>query len=206
MPFPQIIKEVGISLSAILRAKNNLKEQGHVKHKPGSGRELSAVTPRLVRSRINRNPIKSWINSNPIRSMRGMAKDLNVPEATTRRVNKKNIGARSLARIKKFLLADHLKVLRLEHSKKLLYIPTLLFLDEKYFSVDSARNSQTDCFTLKKNAKEVPDAIRSFQNSKHPVQVMVFGLIDFSGEKIPPVFLMTGLRKLNIEADGSYIN
>ena len=64
MPIPQIMKEVGISLSTIYRVKNSLKEQGHVKYKPGSGRKPSVVTFGLV------SAVKSQIDRNPIRSMR----------------------------------------------------------------------------------------------------------------------------------------
>ena len=95
-----------------------------------------------------------------------MAKDLNVSEATVRKVVKKNIGARSLAKNKKFLFTYHPKALRMERSEKLLFMlkiksPILLFSDEKYFTVDVASESQTDHFITKKNDKKAPDAIRS---------------------------------------------
>ena len=107
-------------------------------------------------------------------------------------VVKKNIGARSLTRTKMFLLTDQLRVLRLERSKKLLRVlkekmPILLFSDEKYLT------AETDRFIAKKNAKEVPEAVRSAQKSKHSEQVKVFGLIASSGEKMLPIFLKIGL-------------
>ena len=58
---------------------------------------------------------------------------------------------------------------------------------------DPASNSQTICFMTKKNAKKIPEAIISIQKSKHPVQIIVVGLINSSGEKAPPVFLKRGL-------------
>ena len=94
MPFLQIMKNNGKSLSTIYRDKNSSKEQERIKHKPGLGRKPSVVIPRIF------SAIKSRIDRNPIRSMRRMAKDLNVSEATVRRVLKKNLSIRPLARIK----------------------------------------------------------------------------------------------------------
>ena len=54
--------------------------------------------------------------------MRRMANDFNMSEATVKRIIKKNIGARSLARTKNLLLNDYLKTLRLQRSKKLLHV------------------------------------------------------------------------------------
>ena len=67
-------------------------------------------------------------------------------------------------------------------------------LRQKIFHCYPASKTGTDRFITKKNPKEVPNAIRSFQSSKHPAQVMVFRLIASSEEKMPPVFLKTGLR------------
>ena len=75
MPFPQIMKEVGTSLST----KSNV---GYVKRIPGFGRKPSAVTPRLV------SVFNSQIDRNPISSMRRVVKNLNVSEATIRKVVK----------------------------------------------------------------------------------------------------------------------
>ena len=73
--------------------------------------------------------------------------------------------------------------------------PILLFSDEKYFTVDPSSNNRTDRSITKKNAREVPDDIRPIQKSKRPSQFMVFRIIASSGEKMPPFFLKTGLRK-----------
>jgi hypothetical protein len=53
-------------------------------------------------------------------------------------------------------------------------------------------NSRTDWFITKKKAKDTPAAIRSIQKSKHPAQVMMFGLVSSTGLKMPPVFLKSG--------------
>jgi inhibitor of nuclear factor kappa-B kinase subunit alpha len=192
-PIPEIMKELGTSRRTITRVKKALEERGNVKHKAGAGRKPKVVTPRLI------NVLKARIWRNPIRSMRGMAKDLKVSEWTIRNVVKNKLGARSLARTKRFLLSDRLKASRLERSKKILHIlkrntPIILFSDEKYFTVDPVSNSRIDRFITKKRAKDVPDSIRSVQKAKHPAQVMMFGLVASDGKKMPPVFLESGFR------------
>ena len=120
-------------------------------------------------------------------------------EFTVRKVIKVKLKAKSLAQTKKFLLTHRLKALRLVCSKTILSIlkkkmPVILFSYEKYFTVDQVFNSRTDRYITSKSSKDVPDAIKSIQKSKHPAQVMVFGLVASNGMKMPPVFLKTGFR------------
>jgi inhibitor of nuclear factor kappa-B kinase subunit alpha len=190
---PDIIKEIGVCRATIFNVKKALKDRGHINRKPGTGRKATVVTPRLI------NVVRSRIRRNPIRSMRGMAKELNVSEFSIRKIVKQELGAKSFARTQKFLLTDRLKALRLERCKAILAIlkkktPVILFSDEKYFTVDPVLNSRTDRFITKKKAKDTPAAIRSVQKSKHPAQVMMFGLVSSNGLKMPPVFLKSGFR------------
>ena len=81
-----------------------------------------------------------------------------------------------------------LQALRLERSKKLLHTlkkkaAILLLLDKKMSPF--IQPATFDRFIYKKNVKDVPDSIQSFQKLKHLAQVMVFGLIAPSGEKMP---------------------
>jgi hypothetical protein len=73
-----------------------------VNQKPGSGRKPTVVTSQLA------NTLRCRIKRNPVQSMRGMAKELNVSEASIRRVFKYKLNARSFARTQKFLLTDRL--------------------------------------------------------------------------------------------------
>ncbi len=120
-------------------------------------------------------------------------------EFTVRKVIKVKLKAKSLARTQKFFLTDRLKALRLLRSKKILSIlkkkmPVILFSDEKYFTVNQVFNSGTDRYISSKSSKDVPHAIKSIHKSKHPAQVMVFGLVASNGMKMPPVFLKTRFR------------
>ena len=78
------MKEVRASLST---DKNILKKQ-----------EASVVTPRLVSAFKSRN------ERSPVKSKRRMVRDLNFSEATVRRVVKKNIADRLVAKTKIFFL------------------------------------------------------------------------------------------------------
>jgi hypothetical protein len=69
-----------------------------------------------------------------------------------------------------------------------------LFSDEKYFNVNQVINSQTDRFITNKKAKNAPPEVKSLQKSKHPAQIMMFGLVASNGIKMPPVFLESGFR------------
>ena len=175
-PIPDIMKDLKTSRATIFMVKRCLKTSGQVKGKSGSGRKPTVVSTKLIRA------IRSRINRNPVRSMRGMAKDFNVSEWTIQNIIKNKLGARSLARTHRFLLTNGLKALRLERCKKLLWIlkkntPIILFSDKKYFTVDQVSNSRTDRYITKKRSKDVPDHIKTIKKSKHPAQVMVFGLV-----------------------------
>ena len=190
---PAIQKKFGISHATIFNIKKRLKVDGHVKRKSGSGAATTVSTPSLV------SKIKYRIRTNPVRTMRGMARELGVSEHTVRNVVKKKLGARSLARTKKFLLSERLKALRVERCNKLLAIlkkkkQVILFSDEKYFSVDQVSNSRTDRFITNLRLEDVPDHVRAVQKAKHPAQIMMFGLVASNGLKMPPVFMAKGMR------------
>ena len=155
-----IQKKLGVSRATIFNIKKRLKVEGHVKRKSGSGAATTVATPSLV------SKIRNRIRTNPVRTMRGMARELGVSEHTVRNVVKKKLGARSLARTKKFLLSDRLKALRVERCNKILAIlkkkkQIILFSDEKYFSVDQVSNSRTNRYITNLRLEDVPDHVRA---------------------------------------------
>ena len=171
----EIQETVGVSRKTIFNVKRDLRERGTLQRKSGSGRRPSVVTKRLV------NLIKSRVARNPIRTIRGMAREVGVAESSLRRAVAK-AGVKSNARTEKFLLTERLKAARLEKAKKLLNLlkkktPTILFTDEKYFTVDQVASSCTSRYLTKGTAKDVADHVRVVQKSKHPSQIMVFGLV-----------------------------
>jgi len=195
-----IVRDLGVLRQTVYNIKKRLETRGSTERKPGSGRPVSVVTSGFVKQ------IKQRIKRNPARTMRGMARELGVDEKSVRKAVKLS-GARSLARTKRFLLTETLKASRLARAKKILSMlkknsPVILFTDEKYFTVDPVSNSRHDRYISDKHVSEVPDRVRFAPQTKHPSQVMMFGLVSSDGKKMDPVFLDSGLRldsKLYIE-------
>ena len=181
-----IMDTFGVSRKTIYNVKRDQRERGTLQRKPGSGRRPTVVTTRLV------NIVKSRVARNPIRTIRGMAREVGVAETSMRRAVRK-AGYRSNARSEKFLLTERLKAARLEKAKVLLNLlkkktPIILFTDEKYFTVDPVASSRTARDLTKGRARDVADNIRVVQKTKHPSQIMVFGLVTSDGRKIDPIY------------------
>ena len=187
-----ICSEFGVPRSTVFFIKKKLKVTGTVARKIGSGRPVSKVTRDFTMK------LRAKFRATPNKSVRTMAKEFQVDEKTIRNVAK-GYGFKSRAKIRKFLLTDRLRASRLERAKKILLIlkkkkPVILFSDEKYFTVDQVSNSMFDRFISKKKVSEVPDHIKTVSKTKHPSQIMMFGLVTSDGRKMDPVFLPSGLR------------
>ena len=181
--------------STVFRIKSRFNDTGTVARKEGSGKTRSKRTPQLVRA------VQSRIRRNPVRSMRMMGKELNVNEKTIRNVVKYDLGARSLARTPRSLLTQQQTASRLERCKRILSFlksgtHILLFSDEKIFTVDRASNRRNDRIIVKGDPNKLPDYVRHTFRTKHPSQVMVYGLVASDGKKMPLVFMESG-EKLN---------
>ena len=110
----------------------------------------------------------------------------------------KEVGAQSLARTKRFMLTEKLKVSRLENCKirSILKKKTsiILFSDEKYLTVNLVSNSCHDQFISSLKVSDIPDKVKFAPQTKHPSQIMIFELVSSDGKKMPPVFLHSGLK------------
>lgn len=187
-----IVEELGVPCRTVYRIKDRLKTRGTTKRKTGSGRPLSVVTSGFIEK------IKQKVKRNPVLTMRGMARELGVNEKSVRKAVKL-LGARSLARTKRFLLTESLKASRLARAKKILSMlkkksPVILFTDEKYFTVNPVSNSRHDRLVSDLHVSDIPAKVRFSPQMKHPRQVMMFGLVSSDGKKMSPVFLDSGLR------------
>ena len=155
----EVVEQLKVSAKTVYNVKKRFEAGKGLGHQSGAGRPKSVTTPRLI------NAIKSRVARNPVQTMRGMARDLNVSEKTVRRIVKKNLKAKSFARNQKFLLTDRIKISRLERCKKILNklkkkTPIILFIDEKYFTVDPISNSLTSRYIAKGRAKDIPDHVQ----------------------------------------------
>ena len=90
-------------LSTAYTVTKYLQMTGRVKRKNGSGLKRSVRTPQLIKA------VKSQISWSPVWLMRKMAKKLSVSEQTIRNVVKKDLKAKSRAKIKKNLVSPSVK-------------------------------------------------------------------------------------------------
>ena len=132
--------------------------------------------------------VKGRIKTNPLKTRRAMAREMNVLKKTTRRVVHDHLGTKSRTKERRFLLTQRLKALKLQK------MPIILFSDERYFIVIQIHNSMTNRFISTLKNRIVSDDIKSISQTKHPSQVMLFGLLAFNGLKMTPVFLLSGFR------------
>ena len=188
----EIVDDLGAPKSTVYDVLKRLKDRGTVEHKSGGGRPVSQLT------KANLTKIRAKVRRTPNKSIRKMSKELKMGDGTLRR-GLKTLGIKSRAKTKRFLLTDRLKASRLERARKIMAVlkkkkPVLLFTDEKYFTVDPVSNSRHDRYLSSLRVEDVPDSVRFVTQTKHPTQVMMFGLVASDGKKMPPVFLPSGLR------------
>lgn len=105
-----------------------------------------------------------------------------------------DLGMASRVRPPRQLIADKQKELRLERCKKLVCdlkrrSTVRLFSNKKNFTVDQAYNRRNDRFISSEAASVIP-----VNRTKHPVHVMMLGVIASNGKKMPPVFIPQGLK------------
>lgn len=190
----QIAKQLGISRCAIYKIKTKLKSTGTDSRKPGSGRPRSARTKDVIRK------VKQRIKSNPVRSIRKMATDLHISRSSMQRLVQNDLKMKTRARVKVPLLTTAQQETRLHRSKALLKDVkhaargrSILFSDEKIFTVDAISNRRNDRW-IGNDPREVADHVKYANSTKHPASVMVFGLVSSDGKKMPPVFIPSGIR------------
>ena len=171
----EVARRLGVHRSTVYRAERKFNMTGMTSRRSGQGRKRSVRTRGLLKA------LKGRIQRNPIRSMRQMAKDLNVSERTIRRAIRDDLGAKSRARTAKHLISEDSKVKRLDRCKRLLNClkksaQVILYSDEKVFTVDAVSSSRTNRYISSERSEDVPSQVKHTFKTKHPASVMVFGL------------------------------
>ena len=159
------------------------QELGTMEDRDRSGRPRSARTPakiKALRERIRR------IRRNPKRSLRKMAKDMNISHESVRTIVEQDLKMSSYKIRTRQLLTDLQKRKRKERAKILLNRlkggtekGEIVFSDEKLFSVEAKFNTQNDRI-LGKSPKDLPDHLRFVLRRQKPSSVMVWGAISKS--------------------------
>ena len=111
-----ICQIIGVKKTTVYKVKKRFSDHGQLGRRPGSGGQATARTKRLIQS------IRGKIQRNPVRSMRQMAKEASVSEATVRRIVKYDLKAKSRAILTRHSLPGDSKLTRLQRCKKILSI------------------------------------------------------------------------------------
>ncbi|QQP40723.1 Putative transposable element [Caligus rogercresseyi] len=126
--------------------------------------------------------------------MRKLAKVMEVSH-TAAMTATRNLGMTSYVKRKRQLLSSSTKLLRVKKGKKLVNWmrknPGLVrvFSDEKFWTVDMARNARNDRY-LATSASMVPP----INATKHPQGAMMLGVVASDGKSMPPFWFPAGLK------------
>lgn len=145
----------------------------------------------------NVNRIQEFVNEDPGRSMRSIARELEMSNATVRKIVHEDLRYRSYVMRKGHFMTQQTKERRLDKAKKLLSkfknskekSPLIFFSDEKNFQQDQVVNKQNNRW-LCKNINEVPIIMKT----KFPAAIMVMGVVSNEGDIMAPHFFSKGLR------------
>ena len=185
----EIAKRLEMYLATVCKQIKRYKELGTLDDRPRSGRPVTATTKK------NKEKIRSRIRRNPRRSMRQMAKDIQISEGSVRKIVKKQLKLHPYKLAKAHLLTEEKKGERLKRARKMRRLAaagrhhSVLFTDEKIFTAEQHHNSQNDRQLLPKGSLHPPTVSRSH----FPSSVMVWAGICATG-KTPLVFFEKGVK------------
>jgi inhibitor of nuclear factor kappa-B kinase subunit alpha len=185
----EISKRLEMDLSTVCKQIKRYKQLGTLEDRPRSGRPVTATTKK------NKEIIRNRIRRNSQRSMRKMAKDLLISEGSVRKIVKTQLKLHPYKLSTAHHLTDQMKADRLKKVRKMKRLAaagrhrSILFTDEKLFTVEQHHNHQNDRQLLPKDAERPPVVTRSnFASS-----VMVWAGICATG-KTPLVFIEKGVK------------
>ena len=146
--------------------------------------------------------VQNMVDEDPGRSMRSLARELQVDEKTVRNCVHEDIRYKSYALKRRQFMNEATKERRADKAARLLCKlkhpqctnQLIFFSDEKNFCQDQKVNVRNDRW-LCSDPEEVPIVM----STKFPATVMVLGVISNEGDVMPPFFFEAGLR-VNAEA------
>ena len=129
--------------------------------------------------------------------MRALARELQVDDATIRRVVHEDLRYKSYVMRRGQFLSERTRENRLTRAKRLLNKlkhpeePGMLwfFSDEKIFVQDQKVNRKNDRWLC-----QSPDEVPTVMHTKFPASVMVLGVVSSEGDVMPPHFFLQGAR------------
>ena len=182
-----------VSRSGVFKALKRLRETGSTQPRVRRTPERPVRTKKLIKS------IREKLRRNPARSANKLAKEAHVSPSTMQRLLKSDLKVKPYKITKRQLLSEATKNKRFERAKMLLTRlsddtqPTVLWTDEKLFTVQAIHNSQNDRVWTKNKDSVSVEKRTSFRRQK-PASVMVWGGVTSSGQKSPLIFVEDGVK------------
>jgi inhibitor of nuclear factor kappa-B kinase subunit alpha len=142
--------------------------------------------------------VKARFQRNPARSVRKMAKDMEIAQTTMRRIVHDNLKLRPYKFYKAHMLNARLKQARWVKCKNLLeryaddHVQNILFSDEKVFNVEMKWNAQNNRIYAVQPS-DIPPNARLRQRTLHPASVMVWAAVAMNG-KSKLIFVDEGVK------------
>ena len=190
---PEIIKLLKAPRSTVWKVVKRYQDLGTTSDRPRCGRPRTARTPAKIKC------IKERIRRNPKRSMRKMAKSLDMDEKSVRTIVKWDLKLSPFKMTNRQQLTDLQKQKRLDRSKILLnamkdgtQAGEIVFSDEKMFTVEAKFNSQNDRI-LAKSADSIPPSVKTVFRRQKPASVMVWAAVSESWRS-PLIFVKEGAK------------
>jgi len=162
----KILKNSGVNRQFIFRTIKRYKKTGDIKNKSKSGR------PRSVRTKSAIKAVRERVRRNPCRKQKVLSRELKIPLRSMSCIIREDLGLKALKKRFDHLLTPALKKIRLTRAKELLPRhgrnghKSVLFTDEKIFTIEESFNKQNDR-VLAKNAKEASKIAPRVQRRHH---------------------------------------
>lgn len=192
MKTSDIVRTTGYSQRNVYNYVKRFKETGCVQDKPRSGRPTTVTTPEMV------NKVRCRIKRNPEQSMRKMSRDLGIDEKSVRIITKDKLNLRSYKINKCHYLKDAMKENRLAKCRKMqrlvagCRLNSVIFTDEKIFTIEPSHNRQNARQLLKKGQQKTM-AAKIINRRLFPSSIMVWAGICASG-KTPLLFIDRNIK------------
>ncbi|KAI6653971.1 MhmaT1 transposase [Oopsacas minuta] len=190
------LKHEKVNRMLVYRTIKRYKETSGITDKARSGKPPTARSIRL------RKAVRSRVARNHRRSMRKMAKELEINRESLRKLVHQDLGLKSLKRKTVHHLTPSIRQKRLERCKGFLRrlgtqdFEKILFSDEKLFTVEEATNRQNDRI-LSTTAKDIPEEVKFVDRVQEPQSVMVCGGVT-ANSRTNLIFIPKGV-KINSE-------
>ena len=171
----------------VYRTIQRFKALRTMSDRPRKGRKRSVVTDAKIKQ------VRERVRRNPERSMRQMAKQLQISQSSLGRITKDYLNLTAYKKNPAQLLSQASKQKRKDRCKDLLARfannahLNIVFTDEKIFTVQQHHNVQND----RVYASSKPNI--TIQKAAHPLSVMVFAGISAT-KKTPLIFVQQGVK------------